>query len=197
MRAHATTFATWLKICWRNGWLADATTHVFEPVLQDTCRDSKGVDHVDRLLDRRSAQRLHQPYGPRARDLGVGPLTHVHPSGVTPPLLGELTAVRGGARRRKLTPLPATPPAPVPAPPEPKVPEKVVKAERGPSADERRADDKARERRKRRDRLKPTHTGRPVRNRDPGWDRSADPGTGPPADTGPPATAPPDDDRPF
>lgn len=43
MRAHATTFSTWLKICWRNGWLDGTTSHVHEPMLQDTCRDTRAT----------------------------------------------------------------------------------------------------------------------------------------------------------
>jgi hypothetical protein len=200
MRAHATTFSTWLKICRRNGWLDGATTHVFGPVLQDTCRTSENVDKVEALLERRRRERLHQPYGPRARALGVGPLTHVHPAGVKAPLLTEVPAARGGAHRRKLTPLPATPPEPVPAPPVPKAPRlkahSEVKAERGPSAAERERAEKTRHRRRSRDPLKATSSGREVRNRDPGWDRRAEEDPGPPPDTGPPEP-PLADERPF
>jgi hypothetical protein len=125
----------------------------------------------------------------------------VHPAGVKPPLLTEIPAARGGAHRRKLTPLPGTPPEPVPAPPEPKVPRlkapSEVKAERGPSAKERDRADKARHRRHSRDPLKATSSGREVRNRDPGWDRRVDQDPGPPPDTGPPESPPPADERPF
>ncbi|WP_028061654.1 hypothetical protein [Candidatus Solirubrobacter pratensis] len=201
MRAHASTFSTWLKICWRNGWLDGATSRVLAPALQDTCRDRKDVDHVERLTERRRALRLHQPYGPRARDLGLGPLTHVHPAGVKPPLLTEIPSSRGGAHRRTLTPLPSTPPEPVPAPPEPKLPRakaaSEVKAERGPSAEERHRADKAKRRTRARDPLKPTHSGRAVRSRDPGWDKRLQQDTGPPADTRPPPSRAADDDRPF
>lgn len=100
--ANASVVATWLKLCWRNGWLPGSTNRVTaNPFSTD------GADRLAAFMERRLAQGLERAYGARAQALGTGPWRVRQYDGALPaPSELPRRQHRGGPARRELTPLP-------------------------------------------------------------------------------------------
>lgn len=71
LRANAALLVEWLMICWREDWLPDS-----RPMgcpCPDRVFEDDGQAHLDDLEKARAALGLDRPYGPKAKEMKVGP----------------------------------------------------------------------------------------------------------------------------